>query len=281
MGELMSDRLLDVGSVLMLAVPRRIRFRGHEIISSRIYFFKVGAAWPFYWEYDKMPAIPAKSGTSWGYFGEDGFGEGDDILRIERDDFHCYHIFVTPDYPDLRVFRKLSTHDTAFSALDRKKSTDLPNPKAGTNVNSDFYDLKLISAKGGSKWNPSSDCETLVIRVKGTDEGKTYQWAFYNPANSDIPAGTPVYILGRAYKLLPITDRTIMQKLLSLSLRRKEGARANRIIKISLGDLYKGEWRFEGVLPKVWDEVGCFLELTEDVVNRIDFDLLERDRIFA
>ena len=281
MGELMSDRLLDVGSVLMLAVPRRISFRGHEIISSRIYFFKVGAAWPFYWEYDKMPAIPAKSGTDWGYFGENGFGEGDDILRIERDDWHAYHVYVTCDYPDLRVFRKLSTHEKGFSALSRKLSSDLPDPASGVGIDHDYYDLKLICGKGGSKWNPSIDAETLVIRARGVDEGKFYQWAFYNPTNSDIPAGTPVYLMGRGYKLLPLTDRTIMQKLLSLSLRRKEGARANRIIKISLGDLYKGEWRFEDVLPTVWDEVGCFLELTEDIANRIDAELLERDRIFA
>ena len=277
MGELMSDRLLDVGSVLMLAVPRRIRFRGHEIISSRIYFFKVGAAWPFYWEYDKMPAIPAKSGTSWGYFGEDGFGEGDDILRIERDDFHCYHIFAVPDNPDLRVFRKLSTHEKGFSALSRKLTTDLPDPSTGTNIDRDYYDLKLL----GNKFNPSSVAETLVIRARGVDEGKFYQWAFYNPTNEDISPGTPIYLMGRGYKLLPITDRTIMQKLLSLSLRRREGVRANKIIKISLGDLYKGEWRFEGVLPKVWDTVGCFLELSENEINVIDFDLLERDRVYG
>ena len=264
--ERMSDRILNVGDVLVINLPKRLE---SGLLTSLCFFFRVGAAWPLLIEYDKLPEIEGKTGTDWFYLGEDGPSEGKDILRIERDDFHVYHTFLVPENPYLRIYKTISPVGHVLSALDRKSTTDLPDPKNGRNIDRDYYNL---IAAGGDVFNPNSLAEQIIFKTN-RGAGQSFKWALYNPLSETVK--TKLIVTGAGYKLIPICKRDVMEKILALSLVRVRDVRAARILRVSLGDI-RSEFEVVDFIPDKWLEAGNYLTLDENLAQRIDTETVSR-----
>jgi len=234
----LSDRLLEVGGGLIVAFPQDDGLRG--------YFFKVTGYTPFLYKYTQLGAMAAGTGTSFDYLGESGLGSGQDILRIERDDFHVYHIGITPINPNLRIYKTVSPLGDAISALDRKKSTDWAVPSQGTDY--DFYTGK----QAGDVYDPEVVAENLIFRAGSDDDGKSFQFGFYAEQNITA-AGNILYLVGRSYKLKPITDRSVQQKMLNEI---KKTHPDEKVILIPIGGLRT--INLNKFVPNRWEKAGNY-----------------------
>ena len=246
--EKLSDRLLDIGNHLLVAFPvERVEIEGSTYITSRIFIFKVAAFWPYWYKYS-LGAMSAGSYKTFNYLGETGFGSGKDIFRIEKDDFHVYHVGLVPDNPNLRVYRTVSPDGDALTALDRKAAVDFASVTAGSNF--DYYDSKRIP----DKFDPPAFTEWLIFRAASDDDGKYFFYGFY--AEKDIPAPNDLYIVGRGYKLLPVTDEDEKKKILEESIKRPE-LRTVKTTTVTINGIGKTTVTLDKFIPDSWQKVGC------------------------
>jgi len=254
--ETISQRLLDIGDNLIVAFPvKETEVEGTKVTTSILYFFKVAACWPFYYEWNRISAIPAGTGLDFNYLGTTGHGSGDDILRIERDDFHVYHFGMSPDQPYVRIYRTISPVGTALSALDRKAVTDMASPIAGSNF--DYYTGKQIP----DKFDPPSFTENLVFRAGSDDAGKYFQFGFY--AEQSVSAGMPFYLIGKGYKLIPVVKREKKEEILEEATLQRRFQKV-KTITVTIGGIWTS-YSLAKFVPDSWDRVGNYLEYEPEV----------------
>jgi hypothetical protein len=260
--ERMSDRLLDIGENLIVAFPVKeydVPISETKTISAQTslcYVFRVSAWYPFYYEWDKLGALSKGGYSGLNYLGETGHGSGDDILRIERDDFQVYHVFLAPDDPNVRIYRSISPVGSVLSALDRKVSSDLASVSSGSKF--DCYTGKQVV----DKFNPTSIAENLVFRAGSSDSGKSFQWGFY--AIESIPSTYTFYLIGRSYKLIPVTDETMRKKIIIESMLPAD-KQERRTISITIGGLAKPNFSLSKFVPDDWDIVDNTIIYTPDI----------------
>ena len=255
MEQRMSDRLLEIGENLLVAFPveKAKVSKGEstwEVVTSRIYTFKVGAWYPFLYDWNKLGGLSKGNYSGLNYLGETGHGSGSDILRIERDDFHVYHFFLTPDDPHCRIYKTISPIGDVLSALDRKLATDLAKVSAGSPF--DSYTLKDCK----DKFDPTTVAENLAARWGSDDDGKYMQWGFY--AIETLPSTYTFYLRGRGYKLIPVVDRAKQKEMLEQALLPPEKQRV-KTITITIGGIWKTDFTLGKFVPDSWENIENYI----------------------
>lgn len=260
----MSDRLLDIGENLLISFPNEkvevkktvSQGKGNAVervvkaYTSRIFLFKVGAWYPFFYEWDQIGALAAAGSSGLDYLGSSGHGSGDDILRIAEDDFHVYHFALVPSNPNVRIYKTISPIGDVLSALDRKKSSDLASVSSGSKF--DHYTGRMIS----NNFDPDIVAENVVFRAASNDDGQYFQWGFY--AINSIPAGSPFFLIGRGYKLIPVVDEKEQQEMLKESMTPID-KRKTRTTSVTVGGIYNTDFSVSSFLPNDWDNIGNYV----------------------
>lgn len=224
----MIERVLSIGDGLIVSLPSEDK-EGRMVC--RGFFFRITAYQPYYWEYNKLGAMNKADSKNFNYLGEDGHGSGRDIFRVERDDFHVYHVWLSPNNPHLRVYKTISPLGVTQTALDRKKSTDWADPTKGSNF--DFYTAKQIP----NKFDPPEVAENLIFRAASDDDGKYFKWGFYAEENISESSNI-LYLLGRSYKLAPVTDADEMRAMAQQAITQAKYQTA-KVINIQISGLNK------------------------------------------
>jgi len=110
MKKYMSDVTLGPGDNLVIVFPEgndaRIEMEKGGILGvpyGRAFFFKVVLASQLRFHYDLFDTLAALTGLDYDYLGDTGHGTGNDILRIQDDDWWIYHFGYSPLQDSLRV----------------------------------------------------------------------------------------------------------------------------------------------------------------------------------
>lgn len=205
--ERISERLRDVGQGFIAAFPdndANINANDHVIQGLKGYFFRVAQSVPFYFKYSQLGAVTAGAGNAldFDYLGDTGLGSGNDILRVEDDDFHVMQFGLAPESVDLRVYYKVSPDSDANTSLDRSPFSG-PDPTAASNF--DYFDLRRVD-NVASKFDPPAFTERLSFRNSEQTAGQFLQFGF-EAFGRDVNANQSVlHLTGAAYKLVPVTD---------------------------------------------------------------------------
>jgi len=249
-----SDVLLYTGDNLILLFPTKSAagVAGESPPAGRAFFFKVLAVSRLNQRYTEIMTAEAEdyldteTGVDYGYLGDGGIGEGDDILRIEDDPWWIYHFGYSPLQESLRVYRKLEIGPNMTGWEYRIR--DEPDPTAG-----DDYGF-IKGAEVVNYWDPPVETETIAFRSK--EEGRMWQFGFFN--DSDELRIIPVLnIVGRAYKVIPIIKEPTMVKLLT-------GQIPSRLVTVDGLHSYTEET----IIPKEWKAVDNEMEVTfEDLTG--------------
>lgn len=208
-----SDRLLGLGGGLIITFPQSTvdveEVGGEQLASVRAYFFRVSRAEELFYEpYTQVGSInggnTVPAGGGFDYLGDTGVGSGDDIFRVDRDDWHVYHFGVGARNPDLRVYYSVDPQANADRAFEWQTNDQdvVPGDDRG------YYDGRRVR----DRFDPPAITERVSFR--NDSSGEFLQWAF--EADADLSAGdTELLFTGKAYKLLPITDRQTQDAMLA------------------------------------------------------------------
>jgi hypothetical protein len=253
--ETIKERLLGTGDnlILLFATKESGGVSGERPPAGRAFFFKVLAATELQRKYtDIMTAetadyLDTETGVDWGYLGDTGIGSGDDVLRIEDDDWWIYHFGYAPLQWSLRVYKRLDVGDPQTGW--EYSLSDEPDP-----TNGDRYGF-IAGREVIDYWDPPKDTETVAFRSR--EEGRMWNWGFYN--ESDERQINPILnIIGAAYKTIPIVKSTIQDKLIT-------GEIPRRLITV---DGIKN-FNEETIIPKAWKAVGNEREVTFEQITGV------------
>lgn len=245
----MSDVLLYTGDNLILLFPTKTAgaVAGQSPPAGRAFFFKILAADRLNQVYKQILAaetntnyLAKQTGLDYDYLGEDGLGDGDDVLRIEDDPWWLYHFGYAPLQDSLRVYKKLEIGPNITGWEYRIR--DEPDPEAG-----DDYGF-IKGAEVVNYWDPPVETETIAFRSK--EAGKMWQFGFYNESD-ELRIHPILNVVGRAYKLIPIIHEDTMRKMLI-------GKIPRRLITIDGLHSYTEET----IIPREWKAVGNEVEVT-------------------
>jgi len=136
MKKYMSDVTLSPGDNLVIVFPEgndaRIEMKnGGElgVPYGRAFFFKVVLASGLRYHYDLFDNLAAETGLDYDYLGDTGHGTGNDILRLQDDDWWIYHFGYSPLQDTLRVYRKVEAR--ANESGWEYTQPNQPNPTLG------------------------------------------------------------------------------------------------------------------------------------------------------
>jgi hypothetical protein len=194
-----------------------------------------------YREYRELGAINAGAANAldYDYLGETGHGTGDDVLRLESDDFKIYHLGFAPRDPNLRVYEKLSSANPN-RATDHQNQTE-PDPTNGDDFG--FYTSRQIP----NLYDPPALTERLSIR--NASAGQFLQFGFLADGVAVPDGGSNLIITGRTYELQPITDPAEQDFLLTQATLDREDQRLKTIVT-QVGGLFSYE--IGEALPDAW-----------------------------
>lgn len=258
--ETISERLLEGDEGLIITIPTsdasRINAGGSQIRTNRAYFFKVTKEQRLYWEYTQLPSIGAGNNLNFGYLGENGHPDdvnnpGDDIFRLENDDFKVYHFGLGTDQSDLRVYEKVapSNPNRAFDHSNQ----DEPNPQEPSTFG--FYTGNNIT----DQYDPENVSERIAFR--NAQRGRLLQWGFYAESNLSA-ADTDLVFTGRTYQLRPVLDPQEQNRMLEENARRRAGAEVDlNVVRVSLAGIFGFD--IGASLPDSWANLGP--DLYQDV----------------
>lgn len=245
--EKISDRLLNEGDNLIILFGTETgTVKNEEVTVGRGFFFKVLTWSRFRYEYDQLENIGPQSGKDYKYLGSDGMNSGDDILRIVDDAWWLYHFAFATDSSDLRIYRrmqgKVPVGGLEYSDADR------PDPTAGDNFG------YISGAEIEDYYNPPAFTEMVCWQTGGTSS-PLWEFGFYNENPNKTLRGR-LNLVGRQYKVVPITNPDVMKKMARGEIKRTI---------ISVGGLRLS--REETFIPNAWRglnerKVG-FTEMTE------------------
>jgi hypothetical protein len=198
--ERLSDRLLNIGGGLIIGFPSveaDVPDMGlNQMGGVRAYFFRVAREAELFFEpYGQIGAMNDGDTLGFDYLGDTGIGSGNDIFRIQRDDWHVYHFGVGVKSPDLRVYYSHDPHSNGERAFEYKTGTQ----DVSVGDDRSHFDGRLT----GDRFDPPSRTERIAIR--NDKNGEFLQWGF-EAQDGLTAAETELVIAGRAYKLYPVTD---------------------------------------------------------------------------
>lgn len=248
MYETISSRVRDIGDGLILAMTiTDTTVAGYEnMITSRLYFFRVAAQTRYYQEYNQLANITSGSqlptSVDYDYLGDSGIGSGSDIFRMENDDWHMMHFGVGPTHPDLEVFHAISPSANGNPAQERNGEDEDIIP--GTDDRG-HYSAKTIP----NKYDPPAFTERVSFRTD--TDGEFLQWAFDNVGSNTL-SGSDLELIftGRGYKVQPVTDSREQAIMLQMAMTRPQDPLIDTIIhpvggvnRWQLGSLEPDDWK--------------------------------------
>jgi len=250
MKKFMSEVVLSSGDNLIIVFPEgndaRIEMPGGGEVGvpyGRAFFFKVVLASNFRYHYDLYGNLEKLTGLDYAFLGDTGPGAGNDILRIQDDDWWVYHFGYSPLQDTLRVYRKVEARANE-SGLEYTQPNE-PNPTLG-----DQYGY----VKGAEVYNwfdPPAKTETIAFRNRR--EGRLWRFGLYNE-HQDLGIDPAIMICGRAYRLDPVIEHDSMEKML-------KGDPAPFRRRIFTVDGLK-DWREEAYVPNEWKQTKNELYVT-------------------
>ncbi len=256
MREYISDVLLDTGDNLVLIFPEPtdaevpLGDTGRiGVPYARAFFFKVAVASRLKFHYDLFETLAVTTGVTWNYLGATSFGVGADILRISSDDWWIYHFGYAPLQDTLRVYRRIGSmpNETGFEYV----TPDLPNPILG----STFGYIK--GAEVYNWFDPPVETETIAFR--NDKIGRLWYFGLYNESR-ELEIDPALDIVGKAYRLIPITKQENMIKML------KGDPAPFRRRMITVNGLRN--YREEAYIPIEWKVAGNEMYVTwEDITG--------------
>lgn len=209
--ETISDRLRSHGQGLIVGFPEggENSVDGKRVETLEAYFFRVAEVQDMYIPYDQVgmdDGLTSGESLDFNYLGDDGLGAGDDVLRVGEDDFHMYHFGVVPQDPALRMYYTVSPSSESNDALSRR-GREFPDP-LDTDARYRGYMTRGMSP---SIYDPGADTERVSFR--NDKDGEFLQFGFY--AEDDITEeGSTLHIVGRGYKVHPVTEESVQDKML-------------------------------------------------------------------
>lgn len=243
MVETISDKLLETGGKLVINFPvEDTEKKPSGLVTSRMYVFEVSAYHPYNARYTQLPAMNSGDSISFNYLGDTGVGSGEDVLRVEQDDFHILHFGYTSDAKGLRIYESISPQDRAATALNRKSNSELPTPEVGSN------NSYSIGARIDDIYDPPATTERVSFR--NDEDGEFLQFGFY--AETDIAAGTPINLTGRGYKVLPVTDKK-KQRDIVREAQKREDMREMQVSVVQVGGI-GSTYRLGEYIPDEWKD---------------------------
>lgn len=252
----LSSRLLDTGHGLIVTFPIQgaepVQTQNISSSSARAYFFKVLKHQRHKREYRELGTITAGAANAlnYDYLGEDGHGQGDDILRLEDDDLKVYHLGFAPRDPNLRVYEKIA-------AAEPNRATDHGNRGAPDPTEGDDHGF-YTSAEIPNRFDPPALSERLAFR--NSEAGQFLQFGFMADGQDVEDGASDLLITGRTYQLQPITDPDEQRFMLNQSLLDRED-QILRTISVQIGGLFA--WELGSALPDDW---GAIEGLSRDLV---------------
>lgn len=242
----MSERVRDVGDGLILAFPiADTEVAGATVETVRLYFLRIGAETRYFQKYTALANIAAGNTTpttGYGYLGDTGVDTGDDIFRIETDDWHLMHFGVGTSHPDLEVFYAVSPRANGDPAQDRTGTGEDITP--GTDDRGWISEVHIPD-----RYDPPAFTERVAFR--NDDSGEFLQWAFHNDGGAQLAGNElDLYLTGRGYKTQPVTDPETQDLMLQMALSRPADPVLDTIIhsvggitQYTLGTEEPDEWK--------------------------------------
>jgi len=216
----------------------------------RAFFFKVAIETELKYRYQLFGQLEPQSGKDYNYLGDTGHGTGNDILRINDDDWWVYHFGYAPLQDDLRVYKRLAA-EVGITGFEYT-TPDLPDPLLG----SPFGYVKGREIL--NYYDPPAKTETFMFR--NDRRGQLWHFGLWNESiDTETGQMDPcLLIVGKAYRLLPITKKDIMLRLLH-------------------GEIPRHMITFDGVknireetyIPLEWKEVGNELYVTWEEITGV------------
>jgi len=249
MREYLSDILLNTGDNLVIVFPEPTDAevsRGNGRIGvpyGRAFFFKVVLAGNLRFFYDLFDNLDPETGVNYGYLGDTGHGTGNDVLRIEEDDWWVYHFGYSPLQDTLRGYRRV--HGRANETGFEYQTPNRPDPTLGDNFG------YIRGAEVYNWFDPPVETETVMFR--NDRDGQLWEFGLYNE-HPDLRIDPAIFIGGKAYRVVPVTDSESMEKML----KGDPAPFRRRVITI---DGIR-DWREEAYIPLEWKEVGNEMYVT-------------------
>lgn len=262
------ERVLGLGDYLLITLnTERGDNKPHQGLSSpEVWVFRVSRVFKkFSKRYSELPTVGAGESLDFDYLGNEGHGEGDDILRVEDDDFHIMHFGFAPESLELKIWWKLSTMLKGGTSVDRE------DPSGYSDVGTDFDYIDGTMIKDIR--NPPKITEMVSFRgntQKGQDEGQTVQFAFENVADVDIDP--LLWLRGASYKVVPVEDEDDRKHIIRESLK-VEKDREIDLTNVKIGGIYS--YRTGKIIPEGWQEAGNFELLDGDLLTTEDEGTIE------
>lgn len=259
--ERMSDRVRDVGDGLILAFPIETTEVAREDIDTvRMYFLRVSRQTRYFERYTALSAIGSGSTSptnGFDYLGATGVGSGADVFRQETDDWHLTQFGVGTEHPDLQVFYAVSPKADGNAAIDRTGTDEDIAP--GTDDRGWF-----TSAQMANHFDPPGFTERVSFR--NDKDGEFLQWAFYNDGGAQLSgADLYLYLVGRAYKVQPVTNRAMQDTMLEMALRRPNEPEIDTVIH-QVGGV--NTFTLGAEEPDSWGDVNFDREFNVDQLTR-------------
>lgn len=214
--ELMTERVRDVGDGLILGFPiETTTVAAEDLETVRLYFFRVASETRYYQRYTSLSSIASGSTTptnGYDFLGDTGVGSGDDIFRVETDDWHLMHFGFGTRHPDLQVFQAVSPQANGNPAQDRTGQGEDIVP--GTDDRG-WVSSELIE----DRFDPPAFTERVSFRNSSNQSGDFLQWAFFNDGTSQLSgADLDLFFVGRGYKVQPITNPEVQRLMMQTAL---------------------------------------------------------------
>lgn len=202
--ERISDRVRSVGDGLILGFPiEDTTVESERIETVRLYFFRVGSETRYFQRYTQLSDLPSGNTNptnNYDYLGDTGVGTGEDIFRVETDDWHIMHFGFATNNPNLQVFTAISPESNGNPAQDRTGQDEDIVP--GTDDRG-WFSQAMIS----DQFDPPSMTELVAFKNGEDRDGEFLQWAFYNDGPNTLSGGDlTLFFSGRGYKLQPVVD---------------------------------------------------------------------------
>jgi hypothetical protein len=250
--EPMSERTQDVGQGLIVGFPHEgntVEMPNNETVDVYdAYFFRIAKAHRFYWHYDQLGDFSAGESYDYGFLGDSGQSDnaaspGNDILRIENDDFLVYHVGIGLETYDLRVYNKLGPAKQ-YREVDHDNQGQ-PDPTSDGNFG--YYSGRQTR---GDRYDPPAMTERLAFR--NDNSGEIIQFGFR--AESALTASeTDLHIVGKTYELLPVLDDETQDKMLADVVGEVDEPDIPTIM-VTEGDAVQ-TYRVGSSLPQDWDSL--------------------------
>lgn len=209
MAKYMSQIVLNLGDnlVVLFCEGNDAEIREIGVPLGRAFFFKVAAEVELRRRYQLFAQLEPQHGVDYNYLGDIGHGAGNDILRINDDDWWAYHFGYQPLQDDLRVYKRLAT-EVGITGFEYT-TPDLPDPRLGTP-----YGF-VKGRECMNYYDPPVETETFMFR--NHRQGQLWHFGLWNESiDTETGQIDPCLLLrGKAYRLIPIVKVDIMRRVLT------------------------------------------------------------------